>query len=478
MTEFLRIELSDIDIEERFRQDYGDIESLAESILDKGMLQPVVVTPTEDGKYLLCAGGRRMQAFEEARKQWIDTGASDSATDWPYNISQVPVHVIETTEELDLREIELVENVLRKDMSWSETVLLQKKIHELMEEKHPKDWTMRQTAKLLMKSPGAITDNLALANVLENFPMLASEPTADSARKKFKRVLEQTEVRQELSKAEQQKALHEALPEGSSPVESLSNTDYWLPVISDAYRIGDAIAGMLASRPGSAHFAEVDPPYGVDLIKEKSDGAAGIKSYNEVAADQYEDFLKRTCEALYQLMAEDSFVVWWHAPTWNRETLDALRNAGFKVDDIPAIWNKVNAGAAANNPDVYLGRSYEPFYIARKGQPVLRKRGKRNVFDFKPIPAPQKFHPTERPIALIRDILSTFLYPGARVVVPFLGSGNSLIAAYQEGAKLCWGWELSESYRNGFLVKAKAELMGKSQREYELEAIESIGEAT
>ena len=450
MSELTRVPFEKINIGDRFREDYGDIDTLAEDILARGILQPIVVMDNGDGTYELCAGGRRMRAFAQAFEQSVEQDETI-----PDHLLAVPVHIVSETDELDLREIELIENLLRKDMSWVERVKLQKEIHELQLVKHPKTWSMRQTAKMLMKSPGALSDNLQLAEVIEKFPQLENESSADAARKKFKRALEQAEVTKDLSKAQRQQQLRQhddpAMRIEAEPEQS--TTDYWLTQLDDAYRIGDAIEGMLNSRAGSAHFAEVDPPYGVDLQKEKADGAAGIRHYNEVDASEYEDFLERLCAALYHIMSDDSFVVFWHAPTWSRETLVALRQAGFQVDDIPGIWNKVGAGAAANNPDVYLGRGYEPFFLARKGQPVLRQRGRRNVFDAKPIPAQRKFHPTERPFELIREIIRTLVYPGARVVVPFLGSGNSIIAAYQEGASLVWGWDLAEEYKSSCLVK-------------------------
>ena len=476
MSEFIYLKPEQVKVGKRFREDYGDLQELADDITVRGMLQPIIVN--ED--YELCDGGRRFAAFQLAREQtnWEDT-------EDPWNryatLEALPCHVVPTAEELDIREIELVANVLRKDLSWSEAVKLQKRIHELMLEKHPDDWSLRQSAKMLNKSPGALSENVQLAKVIEQFPTLANEPTADSARKKFKRVLEQAEVTQELSKAKRQVALQErmvsdAAEAGVSGPSEISTTNYWLTVLDKAYRVEDAIAGMLSAHEGSAHFAEVDPPYGVDLQKEKSDAAAGLKHYNEVPKDEYERFLQQTCDALYYVLADDTFCIFWHAPTWGREAYNALTHSGFKVDDIPAIWNKVDTGVAANNPDVYLGRGYEPFFVARKGSPILRRRGRKNVFDFKPVPAPQKFHPTERPISLIREIIGTFLYPGARVIIPFLGSGNSIIAAYQEGAKLVWGFDLSEQYRDSFLVKAKAELMHKTQQEYEMEALERIGD--
>ena len=47
-----------IQIGERFRQDYGDVESLAQSIENEGLINPITI----DTQSNLLAGGRRLEA--------------------------------------------------------------------------------------------------------------------------------------------------------------------------------------------------------------------------------------------------------------------------------------------------------------------------------------------------------------------------------------------------------------------------------
>lgn len=49
-------------------------------------------------------------------------------------------------------------------------------------------------------------------------------------------------------------------------------------------------------------------------------------------------------------------------------------------------------------------------------------------------PGRSKDHPTMKPVALIRDMLSNSLRPGGVVLDPFAGSGSTLLAAHYEGA--------------------------------------------
>ena len=99
-----------------------------------------------------------------------------------------------------------------------------------------------------------------------------------------------------------------------------------------------------------------------------------------------------------------------------------------------------------------LANTYESFYYAWKGQPALNKAGHGNEFNAPPVPPQQKTHPTERPVELMSEIYTTFAFPGSRILIPFLGSGNGLISAHLNGMSAL-GFELSKGYRDSFLVK-------------------------
>lgn len=47
----------------------------------------------------------------------------------------------------------------------------------------------------------------------------------------------------------------------------------------------------------------------------------------------------------------------------------------------------------------------------------------------------ERFHPTQKPVALMREIVRDFSKPGDVVLDPFLGSGTTAIAAVLEGRK-------------------------------------------
>ena len=409
------LKISDIYIGERFRKDLGSLKSLGESIQEKGLIQPITVNEN----FHLVAGGRRLAACIEIG---LDT---------------IPAIIRKIENELDHREIELYENIHRKGMEWPEQLRLTAHIHKLMQERHGDNWSQLKTAKLLGKSRSSITDAVELSEALDVIPELEESSTADEARKKYKRVIEEVIVKEAMKEAKdknQKKAI------------------VWA---SDHYIVADIFKRIGTIADGVMHFAEVDPPYGIDLHKKRKDKGEHLKTYNEIDTKEYPEFIEATAKEIYRVLYPNAFCVWWHGPTWSNMVLGTLLNVGFKVDPIPAIWYKPGGGVTSS-PNTKLARTYEPFFICSKGDPILRARGRSNVFPIPGVPPSKRIHATERPVDLMQEILKTFVYPGARVIVPFLGSGNTLIACYKEGM-VGFGYDLSEEHKRGFLIRVAKE---------------------
>jgi site-specific DNA-methyltransferase (adenine-specific) len=126
-------------------------------------------------------------------------------------------------------------------------------------------------------------------------------------------------------------------------------------------------------------------------------------------------------------------------------------------------------------PKTYLGRAYEPFYLCRKGTPAIIKEGRLNVFDFPTVPGTKKYHPTERPVALIQEILDTLSVPRSVVLVPFLGSGATLRAAYNLGMT-GMGFDINPEYKARFMlaIEEDSRALNGSNSEGELEGLEDF----
>ena len=203
-------------------------------------------------------------------------------------------------------------------------------------------------------------------------------------------------------------------------------------------------------------MVEIDPPYAINL--DGSQGGSSAKkeysygdTYNEIHKDDYAVFLNRVFQESYRVMADHSWLICWFAPEpWFNQVYKALRNVGFSTTRMCPVWTKPSG--QSKRPEMHLPNSYEMFFYAWKGRPAIAKARSSNQFEYSPVPAQKKSHPTERPVELMKDIYETFAFPGSRILIPFLGSGSGLIAADQLGMSPI-GFELGKSYRDSFLVR-------------------------
>lgn len=424
------VDLSLIKWDKRYRDDLGNIDGLIESIKEKGIIQPI----TLDKNFTLLAGERRVTAAREA------------------GLTTIPAVIRETNDEADAREIELYENVFRKDFAWDERVKLIQEVDRLNRLKDV-SWSGRRTAELLGYGKSQTADQLRLAAALEVMPELATvATTAQEAFKMLKR-LEENAVTAELVSRQQQR---------------LSKASHnFIEIAKSNYRKGDAFKGLSELRTnGTVHFIECDPPYGVNLTEmKKTDGASTVASYQEIPISEYQEFIEDLAAETFRIAGANCWMIMWYGPSNHEMVRQALVKGGWTVGEIPAMW--VKPVGQTMQPSTNLANCYEPFFVCRKGSPVLSKQGRSNIFAFTPTAGQKKYHPTERPITLMREILNTFCHVGGVVVVPFLGSGVTLRSCYLEGMS-GFGWDLNGEYKDKFLLAVEDDLKhlnGEDSRE-------------
>lgn len=410
MLKIIEVPIKDIKLGKLFRENMGDINGLAETIKEKGVLQPITI----DTRNKLLFGKRRLEGAKLA------------------GLNTIPCIVRKTLTELDARECELIENIARKNMEWQEQIDLQKRIFELKKANDP-NWNKLKQAILLDTSKSQVYRQIELAEAIDLIPELRDYKTEDQAFKALKKIEESVAVNALVKKAKG-RGLKEA---------------QWA---DRHYMIKDVFEGLKGCQSGAADFAEVDPPYAISLNDRKArQGKQQLGKYTEIDIGVYPAFLKRLAAATYRVLRNDSFSVWWYSPEWYQTLVDTLHENGYNVSVVPAIWTKGLSGQIAS-PDTSFGSSYESFLLARKGRPHMRKPGRSNVFDFKTQIGPNKIHQTEKPVELYRELLSTLCYPNHSILSPFLGSGNVLRAAYSLDM-LGWGYDLDEMIKKQFVMR-------------------------
>ncbi len=299
----IEVPLNKITVGPRYRKDMGDMQEFVASIKEHGILQPITI----DSNYLLVTGGRRYAGAKQA------------------GLSTIPCLIRKITGKLNYLELELLENKQRKDMTWQEQARLEKDIFELRLKEDP-NWSLRKQEELTDASKASIQRRIELARAIDLVPGLAVNPSAEQAWKQYTRLQEDVVVE---SLAQNAKGKYKELERFAS----------------DHYNIGDAFAGVKSLNPGVYHFAEVDPPYAIELEKRKArNKVSNTKVYREVAEEDYGQFCKDMARLVYRALRPNSFCVWWYAAEWDAVVKELLEEAGFAVSPIPAIWYKGQAG--------------------------------------------------------------------------------------------------------------------------------------
>jgi len=124
------------------RKDFDEeaLSELAESISQHGLIQPIVVKPTTNGRYSIIAGERRWRACRIA------------------GLYEVPV-VIKDAEPQELMELALIENLQREDLNAVEEALGYRSLIDSF------GLTQEEVASRMGKSRTAVTNALRLLNL-------------------------------------------------------------------------------------------------------------------------------------------------------------------------------------------------------------------------------------------------------------------------------------------------------------------------
>lgn len=125
---------------EQPRVDFGDLSELTESIREKGVLEPLLVKPTADGKYMIIAGERRWRASNLA------------------GLEELPCIELDIDDK-NVAEIALIENLQRKDLTiWEEADGLKALADKF-------GYTQEAIAKKISKSRTTVTELMTIANL-------------------------------------------------------------------------------------------------------------------------------------------------------------------------------------------------------------------------------------------------------------------------------------------------------------------------
>lgn len=390
------VEIKKIKVGDRQRENIGDIPELAASIQEFGLFNAIIL----EDDYTLRMGYRRLMAHMFLKRETI------------------PARFWGTLTDVEQQQIELEENIRRKQLDWVEEVKAKAKLHELMQLRHPqpietgtrpgpgqppKAWGLKDTADLLKESVAQVSQDITLAKAMAIIPEIKEMGSKTNAMRVFRKNLELAA----LIELQSRKALSGG-PTNTSRVEC-----------------ADCLIALAALPDESVELVITDPPWGIEL------GASArewVRMHNTFQDDEATT-IKTTEEALKQchrILKDGSHLYLfcaWHLMHYWQEYLTGL---GFWVRPAPLIWVKGNV--TAGQPYWKFMSKTECILFAHKGQGGrILATPSSDVFQYD---APRvRVHPTEKPTEMLRYMISLSSVDGETILDPFAGSGSTVKAA-------------------------------------------------
>lgn len=382
----------------RLRKDMGKIKDLIESFTKFGQLQPIVCNREME----LIAGGRRLVACIESN---ID----------------VKVVFADTVDPILMREMELEENIQRKALTAAEELMAVSELHNLKRLLHGETtqgreggWTIEQTAESIGKTRSSVAGDLTLAQALVDFPILAECKTKSDIKRAVK-----------------------GLQRISDSISALDTYEEEMKGKTDRFEFynNDCVLFMKQMKDKSVDVLFTDPPYGID-IHDITIGLGGhTGSTVTTSGFKYEDGFEESMTLINEIAVQGSrivkdtgFAIVFCAISNFWIIRSMFDNAGWNCSQRPIIWIK-NESGQNNAPSKWMSAGYESALFARKLDSRIVIEGKVDWVQHPNVIPSLRIHQAEKPVPIIKELLSRVALPGAVIFDPFAGSASTLEAA-------------------------------------------------
>ena len=421
-------------LDNRIRKEFtpAHIKELAASILDKGLLHPIVLE--NDGVTLVC-GERRLRAVTLLASEgktikyshvYIDNEGQEHIVPQEYPLGEIPfTRMIDLPPDKRL-EAELEENICRRDLSIQERSLAISQLHKLRISQYGdydftknEGWSKEKTATEVKGRTARSADTREVSEALliaENMddPFVAAAKDKAQALRAV-RDRNKLETRQRKVKDFDQSKTEHRLCQDDSFIHSF---------------LVDGI---------SYDIVVTDPPYGMEL-HETSMFDGQEHDYDD-SNEMFQKILTELPSLLFSITKTQAHAYLFCDIRRFNELFTAFEIAGWTCWPRPLIWHKGNIGSYGAG-EFGFRQTYDAILFANKGQKPLN-----SVYDeVIRINQPTNHnHPAGKPMELYAELLKRSSMPGDSVLDPFCGSGPIFLAA-QKNHCIATGIEINPKY--------------------------------
>jgi DNA modification methylase len=493
----LLIKRSEIIVRPQPRKQFSNLDELADSIRERGIIQPLVLT---EDKVLLC-GERRYRAAGIV------------------GLESVPYVLYRDIPEDEREELQLIENIERQSLTWQEEALGLLSIYRKKRLKgNLEGWTYgtKEAARQFKMSIGMVDYVLDVARKLDEEERLqlpmekrkywkftsASEAyrlgllqevedklLADLAKVQQKAInlpneketntnlpveigsepmLETNHSGVEEGFNAEAKARYEANPHNTMPFEEYcrekeidKKRDENTIHLSRRIIHGDSIERMNSPEwEGLFDHIITDPPYAIDveMMEQASHGLVQVDRIRDAhEVEENLTLLQRFFPAAFKCTKERAYVVTFCDPMIFSTLVEYAEGAGFSAQRWPLIWTKVNQSIMNSSAHCNTTKDFEFAMICHKPQGTLAKKRNSSIIPGSNTLAKKLFsHPFSKPFEVVKEIIELVSLPHQRILEPFAGGGSIVFQILKENREV-FAVEKEEHHYNSLLENLKRE---------------------
>lgn len=464
------IPIEKIVVEDQPRKNFRSIESLAESIRVRGLLQPIVL----DHNNVLQYGERRYKACKYL------------------GMKDIPFIYSEVVPDDERAERQLAENRDRDALTWQEECLGMLDVYRKKRQRGVLEgwtWGHREASDMFGVSVGTFNYILVVAKKLEGELSLPEDKRkyhsytspneayrvgvlgeehdrllAESARRAKEMStspsakptsIEDLRIIQEVKAVQESPTLYTFQRERyeSNPLNTVPFEEYWTEKIkikeeyentvhlSNSFLNTDSINFMLLpENEGRFDHIITDPPYAIDMDNLDQAGGQGMNvdvTKEEHDVEENKTLLARFFPAAFACTTPSAFVVVCGDVMLWQYMYDLALAAGFAVQRWPIIWRKVGQTSMNNCAGYNTTKDFEIVMVCRKPSATVAKKMNTSIVDGSNVKAKRVCgHPFSKPFELTKAFIELVSIPGQTILEPFAGGGSMALEILKQDRRV------------------------------------------
>lgn len=200
--------------------------------------------------------------------------------------------------------------------------------------------------------------------------------------------------------------------------------------------LSDCIPLMHSMPEGSIDLIVTDPPYLVNYTSR--DGRT-------LQGDVRDDWLQPAFAAMFKVLRNDAFAISFYGWNSTDKFMAAWKQAGFRM-----AGHFVFAKHYASRKG-YTEARHECAYLLAKGRPETPAQAPKDVMPWGRYTG-NRYHPTQKPVEILRPLIRAYSDIGDIVLDPFAGSGSTVLTAKQ--LRRSWiGIEMDATYHQNAIKR-------------------------